>query len=48
MFRGQQGRGGLMGVVPNLVQRDQLIGERVGLLLALLEMQRVVQVGPGG
>lgn len=42
MFRGEEG--GLVRVVPDLVQADQLVGERVGLLLALLEVQRVVEV----
>lgn len=41
VFGGQQGRR-LVRVVPDLVQRDQLVGERVRLLLALLEVEGVV------
>lgn len=47
VFGGQQSRG-LVRVVPDLVQRDQLVGERVRLLLALLEVEGVVEVGPRG
>lgn len=46
VLRRQQRGGRLVRVVPDLVQRDQLVGEAVRLLLALLEMQRVVEVRP--
>lgn len=42
----QQGRGGLVSVVADLVQRDQLVGEAVGLLFALLEVEWVVEIRP--
>lgn len=37
-----------MSVVPDLMQGYQLVGEGVRLLLALLEMQRVVEIRPRG
>lgn len=46
VFRGQQGR--LVGVVPDLMEGDQLIGKRVRLLLPLLEVERVVQIRSRG
>lgn len=38
----------MVSVISDLVKRDQLVGEGVGLLLALLEVERVVEVRPRG
>lgn len=38
----------MVSIIPDLVKRDQLVGEGIRLLLALLEMQRVVEVRPRG
>lgn len=47
VLRGQESRR-LVSVVPDLMQRDQLVGEGVGLLLALLEVQGIVEIRPRG
>lgn len=47
MFGGEQRRW-LVSVIPDLVEGYQLVREGVGLLLTLLEVERVVEVGPGG
>lgn len=43
----EKGRG-LVSVISDLVERDQLVGEGVRLLLALLEVKRIVEVRPRG
>lgn len=43
MLSGEEGRG-LVSVIPDLVKGNQLVRERVRLLLSLLEMQGIVQI----
>lgn len=50
MLAGHQARR-LVGIVPDLVQRDQLVGERVGVVLVhvlVREADGIVEIGPLG